>query len=55
MGAAALDLTKITPDIVTASKKLLEQADKALYNAKYSGRDRVVLYTDNSLQHLANT
>jgi len=41
----SIGLASIRPDELTTSKSLIENADKALYQAKHNGRNRVQLYS----------
>ena len=54
IGVTALDLRYFTSDINSISKKLLEQSDQALYDAKNSGRNCVMIFKNSNTNKTIN-
>ena len=50
----SLGVTSVVPSQKTSPRQLLDEADKALYQAKKQGRDRVVLAKRPTLTTLQN-
>jgi len=55
IGVTALDPKYYTSDINAVSKKLLEQSDQALYDAKHSGRNCIMTFKNNATNKMTNS
>jgi len=54
IGVTALDPKYYSSDINIISKKLLEQSDQALYDAKNNGRNRIMIFKNSTANNYQN-